>query len=43
MSALATWWSYADADSTTLGIVVVVIAIASVVFVATRLLARRRR
>ncbi len=41
--ALATWWSYAEADSTILGIVVAVIGIAAVGFVATRMITGRRR
>lgn len=41
--SVAAWWSYADADTTTLGIVVAAVAVAAIAFVATRLVGRRRR
>ena len=42
-SSLATWWSYAEADSSVLGVVVAVLSVAAVAFVATRAFARVRR
>jgi hypothetical protein len=37
------WWSYAEADSTVLGLVVAALGVAAVAFVATRVLAHVRR
>jgi hypothetical protein len=37
-----TWWSYADADPTLLGVVVAALAAAAVGFTAARVLARGR-
>ncbi len=37
------WWSYADGNSTLVGAVVAVLAVAAVVFVGSRVIARRRR
>ena len=42
-SALASWWSYAEGDSTVLGVVVAVLAVAALAFVGSRVLARARR
>ena len=41
--AVATWWSFAEADETLLGLVVVALVVAAVVFVATRVAGRGRR
>lgn len=41
--AVASWWSYAEADSTVLGVVVAVLAVAGLAFVGSRVLARVRR
>jgi hypothetical protein len=40
--ALGAWWSLARANTTALGVVVAVVAIAAVAFVARRVLSRRR-
>lgn len=37
------WWSYAEADPTLLGTVVVLVALAAIGFVVVRALAARRR
>jgi ABC-type uncharacterized transport system permease subunit len=36
-------WSYAEADSTVLGLVVTVLAVAAIAFLATRVFGRNRR
>lgn len=38
-----TWWSYTEGNTTLVGLVVAVVAVAAIVFVATRVLARARR
>jgi hypothetical protein len=43
MSTVASWWSYAEGDRTVLGLVVVVLAIAAIVVVGSRLWSRTRR
>lgn len=40
---VATWWSFAEADETLMGVVVVVLSIAAIAYVATRVIGRRRR
>jgi hypothetical protein len=42
-NVVASWWSYAEGDSTVLGVVVAVLAIAGLAFVGSRVLARARR
>ena len=42
-NAVASWWSYAEGDRTVLGVVIVVLAIAALVVVGSRVLRRRRR
>ena len=39
---LGTWWGYADADRRTVGVVVVVLVVASVGFLLRRYLEHRR-
>lgn len=41
--ATAVWWSYAEANPTVVGVVVVALAIAAIAFVGTRVVARARR
>lgn len=41
--AVGTWWSYADGNSTLVGIVVAVLAVAALVFVGSRVVTRGRR
>lgn len=40
--ALAAWWSLARANTTALGVVVAVVAVAALAFVARRVITRRR-
>jgi hypothetical protein len=42
-NVVASWWSYAEGDSTVLGVVVAVLAVAGLAFVGSRVLARVRR
>ena len=42
-SVVASWWSYAEADATVLGVVVAVLAVAGLAFVGSRVFARVRR
>jgi hypothetical protein len=41
-SALGAWWSIARANTTVLGVVVAVVAVAALAFVARRIYTRRR-
>ena len=38
-----TWWSYTEGNSTLVGLVVAVVAVAALVFVGSRVVARHRR
>lgn len=40
---IGTWWSYAEGNSTVVGLVVAVLTVAALVFVGSRLWTRSRR
>jgi hypothetical protein len=42
-NAVATWWSYYEADTTILGAAVAILGLAAISLVVSRVLARRRR
>jgi hypothetical protein len=43
MNAVATWWSYYEADPTILGVAVAMLGVAAVSLVVSRVVSRRRR